>query len=96
MPAGACSVGMSQQSDGSQAQRWFLGPWRLDAESDEIVADGRVVKLGPRQMRRRLLLARRAGHVVTTQELLDEVWRDPVVTPGSVCQAVALIVWHRG
>ncbi len=89
MPAGGCSVGMNQRSDGGEAQRWFVGPWRLDAEADEIVADGRVVKLEPQQMRLLLLLARRAGQVVTTQELLDEVWRDLVVTPNSVYQAVA-------
>lgn len=80
---------MNQPSGGSEAQRWIVGPWRVDADADEIVADGRVVKLEPQQMRLLLLLARRAGQVVTTQELLDEVWRDLVVTPNSVYQAVA-------
>ncbi|MBX3599375.1 MAG: winged helix-turn-helix domain-containing protein [Rubrivivax sp.] len=80
---------MNQQSDESAAQRWFVGPWRVDADADEIVGVGRTVKLEPQQMRLLLLLARRAGEVVTTQELLDEVWRDLVVTPNSVYQAVA-------
>ncbi|MCA0242710.1 MAG: tetratricopeptide repeat protein [Proteobacteria bacterium] len=69
--------------------QWTIGRWRVDGDADEIVAEGRVVKLEPQQMKLLLMLARRAGQVVLTQELLDEVWRDLVVTPNSVYQAVA-------
>ncbi len=70
-------------------QRVSIGRWHVDSSADEIEADGQVVKLEPQQMRLLLVLARRAGQVVLTQELLDEVWRDLVVTPNSVYQAVA-------
>jgi transcriptional activator of cad operon len=66
-----------------------IGRWRIDASADEIEADGQVTKLEPLQMRLLLALAAQAGQVVTTQALLDEVWRDLVVTPNSVYQAVA-------
>jgi DNA-binding winged helix-turn-helix (wHTH) protein/tetratricopeptide (TPR) repeat protein len=66
-----------------------IGRWRVDASADEIHADGQVVKLEPLQMRLLLALAAQPGQVVTTQALLDEVWRDLVVTPNSVYQAVA-------
>ena len=66
-----------------------VGRWRVDASADEIEADGRVVKLEPQNMRLLLTLAERPGQVVTTQELLDRVWRDLIVTPNSVYQAVA-------
>lgn len=72
-----------------QASLLTVGGWRVDGSADEIEADGRVVKLEPQQMRLLLVLAQRAGQVVLTQELLDEVWRDLVVTPNSVYQAVA-------
>jgi DNA-binding winged helix-turn-helix (wHTH) protein/TolB-like protein len=66
-----------------------VGRCRVDPSADEIEADGRVVKLEPQQMRLLLALAEQAGQVVTTQELLDRVWRDLIVTPNSVYQAVA-------
>jgi transcriptional activator of cad operon len=65
-----------------------IGRWRIDASADEIEADGQVVKLEPLQMRLLLTLAAQPGQVVTTQTLLDEVWRDLIVTPNSVYQAV--------
>ena len=70
-------------------RQWIIGPWRVDGDADQIEADGRVLKLEPLQMRLLLMLAERAPQVVLTQELLDEVWRDLVVTPNSVYQAVA-------
>jgi len=66
-----------------------IGGWRVDPSADEIAADDRVVKLEPLQMKLLLALAERPGQVVTTQELLDSVWRDLVVTSNSVYQAVA-------
>lgn len=81
-----------QADDLTQAQpgwRWQVGPWLVDDQADEIRAEGRIVKLEPQHMRLLLMLAARAGQVVTTQELLDAVWRDLVVTPNSVYQAVA-------
>jgi DNA-binding winged helix-turn-helix (wHTH) protein/TolB-like protein len=66
-----------------------IGAWRVDPSADEIAADGRVVKLEPLQMKLLLALAERPGQVVPTQDLLDTVWRDLVVTPNSVYQAVA-------
>jgi DNA-binding winged helix-turn-helix (wHTH) protein/tetratricopeptide (TPR) repeat protein len=67
----------------------FIGRWRVDPQADEIDADGRVLKLEPQQMRLLLALAEQPGQVVLTQTLLDQVWRDLVVTPNSVYQAVA-------
>lgn len=75
--------------DDHPEQRLNIGRWRVDGNADEIEADGRVIKLEPQQMRLLLVLARRAGQVVLTQELLDEVWHDLIVTPNSVYQAVA-------
>jgi transcriptional activator of cad operon len=66
-----------------------VGRWRVDPSADEITADGRTVKVEPLQMKLLLALAARPQQVVATQELLDTVWRDLVVTPNSVYQAVA-------
>src|SRR5262245_40748532 len=75
--------------DGTVAFR--MGPWRVDPTRDEISRDGTTVKLEPRTMRVLMCLARRAGEVVSVNELLDTVWKDLVVTQYSVYQAVAVL-----
>ena len=64
---------MNQQSDESAAQRWFVGPWRVDADADEIVGVGRTVKLEPQQMRLLLLLAREPQKVFGRDEILNRL-----------------------
>src|SRR6266436_4229551 len=66
-----------------------IGTWRVNPALDEISRDGTTVKLEPRAMRVLICLAERAGQVVSVDELLDAVWKDVVVTPDSVYQAVA-------
>jgi transcriptional activator of cad operon len=66
-----------------------LGEWRVDAASSQISRGGEVVRVDARVMRLLTCLAARAGEVVTTDELLAEVWGGVVVTQDSVYQAVA-------
>lgn len=66
-----------------------VGGWLVRPDRDEVESDGRVVKLEPRVMRLLATLAGRAGDVVSTEELLDSVWADVVVTPASVYTSVA-------
>lgn len=66
-----------------------LGEWRVDTASSQISRGGEVVRVDARVMRLLTCLAARAGEVVTTDELLAEVWGGVVVTQDSVYQAVA-------
>jgi TolB-like protein/DNA-binding winged helix-turn-helix (wHTH) protein len=66
-----------------------VGAWRVDPALDEISKDGATVKLEPRAMGVLVCLAEHAGHVMSVDQLLDAVWKDVVVTPDSVYQAVA-------
>jgi TolB-like protein/DNA-binding winged helix-turn-helix (wHTH) protein/predicted TPR repeat methyltransferase len=66
-----------------------VGDWRVDPALDEISRDGATLKLEPRAMRVLVCLAEHAGQVVSVDDLLDAVWKDVVVTPDSVYQAVA-------
>jgi TolB-like protein/DNA-binding winged helix-turn-helix (wHTH) protein len=68
-----------------------IGTWRVDPAIDEISKDGTAVKLEPRTMRLLVCLAEHAGQVVSVEQLLDEVWKDVVVTPNSVYHAVAAL-----
>ncbi|MEA3182808.1 MAG: transcriptional activator of cad operon [Gammaproteobacteria bacterium] len=75
--------------DGPNAATLRIGAWRVDADSGQISRDGESVRVDARLMRLLLCLAERAGKVVTTDELLQEVWSGVVVTQDSVYQAVA-------
>src|SRR5271170_4931800 len=68
-----------------------VGDWRVDPALDEISKEGTSVKLEPRTMRLLVCLAERAGQVVSVRQLLDEVWKDVIVTPNSVYHAVAAL-----
>src|SRR5579863_3091452 len=68
-----------------------IGAWRVDPALDEISKDGTAVKLEPRTMCLLVCLAEHAGQVVSVEQLLDEVWKDVVVTPNSVYHAVAAL-----
>jgi TolB-like protein/DNA-binding winged helix-turn-helix (wHTH) protein len=68
-----------------------IGAWRVDPALDEISTEGTTVKLEPRTMRLLVCLAEHAGQVVSVEQLLDEVWKDVVVTPNSVYRAVAAL-----
>jgi TolB-like protein/DNA-binding winged helix-turn-helix (wHTH) protein len=66
-----------------------IGEWRVDPSLDQITRGEKTVKLEPRAMRVLVCLAEHAGQVVSVEQLLDAVWKDVVVTPDSVYQAVA-------
>src|SRR5215467_7135103 len=68
-----------------------FGQWRVDPALDEISRDGQTVKLEPRTMQILVCLAERPGEVVSVNQLLDAVWKDLVVTPHSVYQAIAAL-----
>ena len=68
-----------------------IGAWRVDPALDEISRDGQTTKLEPKMMQLLLSLAAHAGEVVSVEQLLDEVWKDVVVTPDSVYHAVATL-----
>jgi len=54
---------------------WTFGDVIVDAGSRELLRDGSVVLLRPKEFDLLLALLRRDGRVATRAELLDEVWR---------------------
>jgi TolB-like protein/DNA-binding winged helix-turn-helix (wHTH) protein len=68
-----------------------IGEWQVDPEQNQISRDGVNVRLEMRTMEVLLCLARSAGHAVSVEQLLDAVWKDVIVTPDSVYQAVAAL-----
>src|ERR1700678_2938014 len=64
---------------------------RVDPQLDEICKDGHSIKLEPKAMQLLICLAERAGEVLSVEELLDQVWKDVVVSHDSVYAAVAAL-----
>src|SRR5262245_56182216 len=54
--------------------QFSFGPFRFEARTGELWRDGAAAKLTPRAAAVLATLARRAGQLVTKQELFDEVW----------------------
>jgi serine/threonine protein kinase len=70
---------------------WQVGEWLVEPALDEIRRADARVKLDPRTMAVFTYLIARPGHVVSADELLDEVWKGVIVTQGSVYQAIAVL-----
>jgi len=69
---------------------WHLGGWTVDPDALELIDDtGKHVRLEARTMRMLQLLHERGGEVVTTEEMLEQIWSDKVVTPHSIAGAVS-------
>jgi TolB-like protein/DNA-binding winged helix-turn-helix (wHTH) protein len=66
-----------------------IGAWCADPVSGHISREGETVPLEGRTMRLLLCLAESAGEVVSTDELLNQVWTGVSVSQDSVYQAVA-------
>src|SRR5258708_37687449 len=68
-----------------------IGAWRVDPALDEISNANETVKLEPQTMRLLVCLAEHAGGIVSVEQLLDQVWKEVIVTPNSVYHAVATL-----
>jgi Tol biopolymer transport system component/DNA-binding winged helix-turn-helix (wHTH) protein len=63
--------------------------WRVQPDLHRVTpGDGAPTQLEPRVMQVLVVLARRAGEVVSREELLDEVWAETVVNEEALTRAV--------
>jgi TolB-like protein/DNA-binding winged helix-turn-helix (wHTH) protein len=75
--------------DSSMTMKLRIGAWKVDPDLGTMVRDSDIVRLEPRTTRLLLCLAEHANQVVTTEQLLAEVWPGVVVSPDSIYQAIA-------
>jgi non-specific serine/threonine protein kinase len=60
-------------------EHYRFGPFELQSEQRRLLKNGAAVSLRPRAFDLLITLLRRAGHLVTKDELLDQVWPKMVV-----------------
>ncbi|HXV73654.1 MAG TPA: winged helix-turn-helix domain-containing protein [Sphingomonadales bacterium] len=69
--------------------QFMLGPWRVDAGSNELRAKGRIVKIEDRAMRVLAYLYQHRDRVVSKDELLDTVWGRSAISEHSVAIVIS-------
>lgn len=68
-----------------------FGPYRLVPREHLLLRRGEPVALTPKAFETLCVLVDRHGHLVTTQELLDEVWPDTFVEQNNLAQQVSAL-----
>lgn len=66
-----------------------VGDWRIEPESDRIMRDCETRYLRPQVMELLVYLAKHQGRVVSSEELLDDLWAGKIVTGSTVYNCVA-------
>src|SRR5258707_13301193 len=61
------------------SERYRFGPFELQLDKRRLLKDGATISLRPRAFDLLAALVDRAGHLVTKDELLDQVWPKVVV-----------------
>ncbi|MBO6577239.1 MAG: PD40 domain-containing protein [Rhodothermales bacterium] len=69
--------------------RFRLGAWLVEPSLNRISRPGTVRQLDPRLTQVLLCLSETPGQVVRREELLDQVWRDVVVSENTISSAIA-------
>ncbi len=69
--------------------RFTVGVWQVTQSLDQVVGQDQTHKLEPRTMRLLAVLAQAGGDVVLTDDLLNAVWPNLIVTPSSLYDAIA-------
>ena len=68
-----------------------FGPFRLEPDERRLLRRGERVPLAPKAFEVLALLVSRAGHVVTKEELLRDVWAGTFVEEGNLSYTVSLL-----
>jgi len=72
----------------AEAQGLCVGEWRVEPMTNRLSRNRETLHLEPKAMEVLLLLARRAGEVISREELLATVWSGSVVGDDTLTQAV--------
>lgn len=90
LPSDEPPKGVSGRLNGAAAATatWQVGDWRLEAGTGELHRGGTSVRVEPKVAEVLIHLARRAGQVVSRDELLAAVWPGVLVGDDALTQAI--------
>ena len=70
---------------------YAFGPYRLDQPEHRLLRDEQTIPLSPKAFDLLVALVSRAGHLVTKEELLQEVWPGTFVEEANLSYTVSLL-----
>jgi DNA-binding winged helix-turn-helix (wHTH) protein/TolB-like protein/Tfp pilus assembly protein PilF len=77
-----------RKADAPARDRLRIGSWVADPPTNELRRDGETIRLEPKAMDVLVLLAERAGEVVSREELFAGVWPGAVVGDEALSQSI--------
>src|SRR2546423_9461560 len=77
--------------DKSEFQIYEFGLFRLDAHDRVLMRGGKSVRLTEKVFNILLLLVERSGHLVTKEELMEQVWPDSVVEENNLTVSMSAL-----
>jgi len=87
-PARASAPAHDGRSRASRGSDFLFGRCEVSAARREVLVDGKPRRLQPRPFDVLVYLIEHRDRVVSTDELLDHIWKDEFVQPGSLAAAV--------
>src|SRR5205085_1741953 len=72
-------------------QIYEFGPFRLDANERILLRGNRIIHLTEKVFNILLLLVQRSGHLVTKEELMEQVWPDSVVEENNLTVSMSAL-----
>ncbi len=75
----------------SAGEAYRFGPFRLDVVERLLEREGQPVRLRAKLFDTLVVLVRRAGHLVTREELIELVWPDAIVEEGNLSHNVSAL-----
>lgn len=79
------------QPDSSTVLAYCFGPWRLVAGDRILELDGQRVQLTPKVIDTLFVLIENAGHVVTKESLMQQVWPDVTVVDSGLTRNMSVL-----
>lgn len=77
---------------GREAKRLYeFGPFRLDSDERLLLRDNEVVQLTPKAFDTLVVLIENNGHVLSKEELIQEVWPDSFVEENNLAQNISIL-----
>ena len=70
---------------------YAFGPYRLDQPEHRLLRDEQTIPLSPKAFDLLVALVSRAGHLVTKEQLLQEVWPGTFVEEANLSYTVSLL-----
>lgn len=89
--AGVSEDGVSEEGLPQSRDVFLVGDWRVDRARGLLIRGAQQCRLEPRVMEVLVLLARRAGQVISKEEFFEAVWPDLAVEEGALSQCIYAI-----